>query len=301
MRVFLTGGTGYVGTAVLDQLLAAGHRVTALVRTGGKAKAVKAKGADATVGDLSDAETVFGLAAGTDGVIHLASPGDETSAQVDNVAATQFLRALRGSDRPYVHTTGVWVHGSGSAIGESTPLNPPRLTAWRVPIAERVLAAEGVRTAVVAPALVHGHGGGLLNLVAAGPRTMGNTPALTMIGHGEQHWSTVHVDDLAALYVRALESAPAGSYFIGASGVNPTVREITEAVSRSVGLDGRVVAEPVVQTLDRLGLLGEALLLDQQASGDAARKVLGWVPKGPTILEDIAGSELVRQSSQEPA
>ncbi|CAM5601470.1 NAD-dependent epimerase/dehydratase domain-containing protein OS=Streptomyces fumanus OX=67302 GN=GCM10018772_14960 PE=4 SV=1 [Streptomyces fumanus] len=221
-------------------------------------------------------------------MIHTASPGDETSATVDEIAVTSFLRALRHSDRPFVHTTGVWLHGSGSAISESTPMNAPRLTAWRVPLATLVRETEGVRTSVIAPAVVYGNGGGLLRLVAAGPRSTGSAPALTMIGPGDQHWATVHVDDLAALYTLALEKAPTGSYFLGASGVNPTVREITEAVSRAVGLSGRVEAEPVVQTLDRLGLLGEALLLDQQASGDTARRVLGWTPEGPSILDDIA-------------
>ncbi|MEV4567741.1 NAD-dependent epimerase/dehydratase family protein [Nonomuraea sp. NPDC049419] len=285
MRVFLTGGTGYIGTAVLGRLISEGHQVTALVRDPGKAEAVRAKGADPVIGDLADGATVHRLAGAADGVIHLASPGDDSSARIDDTAATQIIAALKGSDRPYVHTAGVWEHGSGAAITETSPMNPPRLTAWRVPIAERVLSAPGVRSAVVAPAVVHGHGGGLLDLVAAGPRTGG---ALTMIGHGDQHWSTVHVDDLAALYVRALEKAPAGSYFIGASGVNPTVREITEAVSRAIGLSGRVAPEPVVQTLERLGLLGEALLLDQQATGDAARRTLGWAPEHPTIIEDIA-------------
>ncbi|MEV4800279.1 NAD-dependent epimerase/dehydratase family protein [Nonomuraea sp. NPDC049421] len=285
MRVFLTGGTGYIGTAVLGRLISEGHQVTALVRDPGKAEAVRAQGADPVIGDLADGATVHRLAGAADGVIHLASPGDDSSARIDDTAATQIIAALKGSDRPYVHTTGVWVHGSGAAITETSPMNPPRLTAWRVPIAERVLSAPGVRSAVVAPAVVHGHGGGLLDLVAAGPRTGG---ALTMIGHGDQHWSTVHVDDLAALYVRALDKAPAGSYFIGASGVNPTVREITEAVSRAIGLSGRVAPEPVVQTLERLGLLGEALLLDQQATGEAARRTLGWAPEHPTILEDIA-------------
>lgn len=99
------------------------------------------------------------------------------------------------------------------------------------------------------------------------------------------------MDDLAELYVLALEKAPAGSYFIGASGTNPTLREITEAVSRSVGLAGRVEPEPVVQTLDRLGLLGEALLLDQQASGDTARRVLDWTPTRPSVLDDIARTD----------
>ncbi|MEU7044494.1 NAD-dependent epimerase/dehydratase family protein [Streptomyces varsoviensis] len=288
MRVLLTGGTGYIGSSVLDRLVAKGHQVTAVVRTADKAAAVQAKGAAPAVADLSDGATLHGLAAASDGVVHVASPGDGTSAAVDETAVTAFLDALRGSDRPFVHTTGVWVHGSGSAINESSAMNAPRLAAWRVPLAERVREAAGVRTSVIAPAVVYGRGGGLLNLVAAGARTTGDAPALTMIGPGDQHWSTVHVDDLAELYALALEQAPAGSYFLGASGLNPTVREISEAVSRALGLSGRVEPEPVVQTLDRLGLLGEALLLDQQATGDTARQVLGWAPEQPSILDDIA-------------
>ncbi|EHK86511.1 NAD-dependent epimerase/dehydratase [Saccharomonospora azurea SZMC 14600] len=291
MRVLLTGGTGYIGAAVLDRLGSGGHQVTALVRSAEKAELVRAKGAEPAVADLADGHTLEELATASDGVIHLASPGDETSSTVDEVAVTSFLRALRNTDRPFVHTTGVWLHGSGSAITESSGMNAPRLTAWRVPLDKLVRDAQSVRTSVIAPAVVYGHGGGLLNLVAAGPRTTGNTPALTMIGSGDQHWSTVHVDDLAELYVLALEKAPAGSYFIGASGTNPTVREITEAVSRSVGLAGRVEPEPVVQTLDRLGLLGEALLLDQQASGDTARRVLDWTPTRPSVLDDIARTD----------
>jgi len=288
MRVLLTGGTGYIGASVLDRLVAKGHQVTAVVRNADRAEAVQGKGAEPAVADLSDGKALHELAAVSDGVVHVASPGDGTSATVDEVAVTSFLDALRTTDRPFVHTTGVWVHGSGSAISESAAMNTPRLTAWRVPLAELVRKAEGVRTSVIAPAVVHGRGGGLLNLVAAGPRTSGNAPALTMIGPGDQHWSTVHVDDLAELYTLALEKAPAGSYFLGASGANPTVREISEAVSRSLGLSGRVEPEPVVQTLDRLGLLGEALLLDQQATGDTARRVLGWVPERPSVLDDIA-------------
>ncbi|MFF8883533.1 NAD-dependent epimerase/dehydratase family protein [Streptomyces flaveolus] len=291
MRVLLTGGTGYIGASVLDRLVSRGHQVTAVVRSAEKADLVRDRGAEPAITDLTDGNALEELAAAADGVIHVASPGDETSATVDEIAVMSFLRALRNTDRPFVHTTGVWVHGSGSAITESTAMNAPRLTAWRVPLAQLVREAQGVRTSVIAPAVVYGKGGGLLNLVAAGPRTAGNAPALTMVGPGDQHWSTVHVDDLAELYVLALEKAPAGSYFLGASGVNPTVQELTEAVSRSVGLAGRVEAEPVMQTLDRLGLLGEALLLDQQASGETARRVLGWSPQGPSVLDDIARTE----------
>ncbi|MEV8613022.1 NAD-dependent epimerase/dehydratase family protein [Amycolatopsis sp. NPDC051373] len=291
MHVLLTGGTGYIGAAVLDRLVSSGHQVTALVRSAEKAELVRAKGAQPAIADLADRDALEGLAATSDGVIHLASPGDQTSATVEEVAVTSFLRALRNTDRPFVYTTGVWLHGSGSGITESTGMNAPRLIAWRVPLGKLVRAAQSVRTSVIAPAVVYGHGGGLLNRVAAGPRTAGNAPALTMIGLGDQHWSTVHVDDLAELYVLAVEKAPRGSYFIGASGANPTVRQITEAVSRSLGLAGRVEPEPVMQTLDRLGLLGKALLLDQQASGDTARRVLGWSPVGPLVLDDIAHTD----------
>lgn len=288
MRVLLTGATGYIGSAVLDRLVSRGHHVTALARSGKAAGALKLKGVEPAVCDLSDRDRLGELAAASDGVVHVALPGDETDATVDEVAVTSFLVALRNTDRPFVHTTAVWVHGNGTAITESTAPNAPRSAAWRVPLARLVRSTRDVRTSVIAPAVVYGRGGGLLSLLAKGPRSAGDTPALTMIGSGDQHWSTVHVDDLAELYVLALERAPAGSYFLGAGGENPTVRQITEAVSRSIGLDGRVEAEPVGQTLARLGPLGEVLLLDQQASGHAARSTLGWSPQGPSVFDVIA-------------
>lgn len=291
MRVLLTGGTGYIGAAVLARLVSGGYQVTAVVRSAEKAESVQSEGVQPVIADLSDRNAMGELATVSDAVIHVGLPGDETSATVDEVAVTSFLISMRNTDRPFVHTTAVWMHGSGSAITESTAMNAPRLIKWRVPLAGLVRSAQGVRTSVIAPAMVYGHGGGLLNLVAEGPRTAGDAPALIMVGPGDQHWSTVHVDDLAELYVLALEKAPAGSYFLGAGGENPTVREITEAVSRSIGLGGRVEAEPVVQTLDRLGPIGEALLLDQQASGETARRGLGWSPQGPSILDDIARTD----------
>lgn len=291
MHVLLTGATGYVGASVLDRLVSHGHRVTAMVRSAKHAESVRSKEVEPAIADLSDRDTLGELATASDGVIHVALPDDETSATADEVAVTSFLVALRNTDRPFVHTTAVWVHGSGTAITESTATNAPRSTAWRVPLARLVRGTQGVRTSVIAPAVVYGHGGGLLNLVAQGPRTAGDHPALTMVGSGHQHWSTVHVDDLAELYVLALERAPAGSYFLGAGGENATVREITEAVSCSIGLGGRVEAESEAQTLDRLGPLGEVLLLDQQASGDTARRRLGWSPQGPLIFDDIARTD----------
>lgn len=292
MHVLLTGGTGYVGSAVLRRLVDKGHRVTAIARTSQKAAVIRDAGAEPVLADLADRDALRELAAASEGIVHTGTPGDETSATVDEAAISTFLDALRGTNRPLVQTTGVWVHGSGSALNESSRMNSPRISEWRVPLADAVRRAEGVRGTVIAPGLVHGHGGGLLNVVAAGPQDGSDAASLMMIGSGDQHWSTVHVDDLAELYTLALEKAPAGSYFLGVSG-STTVRDISEAVSRSIGLGGRVRPEPVAESLDRLGLLGEALLLDQRVTSDAARRALGWNPEGPSILADIEQTSFV--------
>lgn len=288
MRVLLTGAAGYVGSAVLEALVAGGHEVLGLVRDPDRAGAVRERGGSPVVGDITDAARVRELAAGADGVVHLASPGDATSAEAEDTLVTAVLAALGGTDKPFVSTAGIWDHGSGGELTEASPFRAPRITAWRPEVTRRVLAAAGVRTAVISPALVYGRGGGLLPVITGGPRRGGDEQALTVLGDGEQHWATVHVDDLAALYVLVLEKAPAGTYLIGASGVNPTVREITVAASRAAGLGGRVEPEGPAGTVERLGLLGEALLLDQRASGAAARQ-LGWQPTHPTPLEHVEG------------
>lgn len=140
---------------------------------------------------------------------------------------------------------------------------------------------------MISPALVHGRDEGLLRVVEGAPP--GATGAATAIGSGEQRWSTVHVDDLADLYTLALEHAPPGSYLIGASGHNPTAAEVTAALSRARGGDGRVEPEGLAATMDRLGGLGEALLLDQVATGAGARGLLGWKPVRPALLERPVG------------
>jgi nucleoside-diphosphate-sugar epimerase len=281
MKVFLTGGTGYVGSALVPQLLASGHQVTALVRDDEKAATVKAAGATPVVGDLTDTDLLAEAASEADAVMHLASPGDATSATVDAGVVEAFLLALHGSDKAYLHTSGAWVHGNGSDLSETTPFAPPALTAWRLPLDAKVLAAsrDGVRSVVIAPGIVYGHGGGLVNVIVQGPRT--EDGALLVAGTGDEHWTTIHVDDLAALYVAALERAEAGSYYLAVSGDNPTVREIALTAA------DRVEAEPSEQTLARLGALGEASTLDQQATGQKARDELDWTPRQPSLLDDL--------------
>jgi len=131
---------------------------------------------------------------------------------------------------------------------------------------------------------VYGRGGGLVNLFLQSAREHG---AARMVGDGSNRWTCVHVNDLADLYVRAL-SAPAGTLLYAADGPAVTMREIAEAASRAAGADGRVEIVPVEEARKTMGLFADALALDQQISGERARRLLGWQPQGPTVLEDLA-------------
>ncbi|MEO3785527.1 NAD-dependent epimerase/dehydratase family protein [Actinocorallia sp. B10E7] len=286
MNIFLTGATGYIGSGVLSALVQAGHSVTALVRDEKKAEAVRRDGVTPVVADMRDRDVVRRLAVEADAVIATASPGDETSAAADTDFAEAVLEGLRAGGT-FVRTGGLWVHGSGDDITEDTPIDAPGLVAWRQELDERVLAAPGIRSLLVEPGIVYGRGGGVPNVVASAAQT-GDPAALVLVGPGTQHWTTVHVDDLAELYVAVLEHGETGSRFLGVSGQNPTTRELGEAASRRRGLEGRVVPEEGATTIERLGAFGEALLLDQQATGEKTRRLLGWKPSRPSLVEEIA-------------
>ncbi|WP_029431969.1 NAD-dependent epimerase/dehydratase family protein [Blastococcus sp. URHD0036] len=293
MHVFLTGGTGLVGSAVLTALLDDGHTVSALARSDASAARLTGAGATVVRGDLTDAHVLARAAGDTDGFVHTATPGDETSAAVDAALLDAVLPVLAGTGKPYVHTSGVWILGDG-VVDETSPLAPPELTAWRLPLDARVrdAASAGVRSVVIAPGIVHAPGAGIAATVLTdGPRTPDG--ALVLPGSGEQHWTTVSAADLGRLYALALQSAPAGSWYLGVSGHNPTVREIGLAATAG----GDVVGSTAEETVERLGLFGAALLLDQQADGALARTELGWEQTGPTLLDELAG-DLAPQGSR---
>ena len=286
MKVFLTGATGYLGSAVLARLRDDGHEVTAHARSRESAARLPDKVTPA-VGDLSDAAWLADQLGQMDGVIHTASPNDETSAAVDTGFLDGALPALAGSDRPLVHTGGTWIHGSGSAVTEDTPPKPPMIVAWRPAVVARVreAASQGIRTVVIGPANLYGDGGGIPALLAEGPTTDGPDAALLMVG-GEQHFPNVHRTDIAALYTLALTAAPAGSYLLGANADSPTMTELMQTASRARGLDGRTEPEAVERSRERLGLLADAILLDAQIDCAAARR-LGWTPAAHSLIDEL--------------
>jgi nucleoside-diphosphate-sugar epimerase len=275
MRIALTGGSGYIGSALIAELVGAGHKVTALVRPGSAADRVAGLGARPVVGDLFEPGWVAEQFAGADAVAHLAATGDATTARLDRGV----VAAAKEAGRPYVHTSGIWLWGDNAAITEESPVQPPELTAWRIPVEETVLTS-GLVVTIVAPGIVFGHGGGSVAGTFAAARTAdGKVP---LVGDGSQHWTTVHVDDLAVLYRIVLERGEGLGYVIAASGHNPTVRELGEAL-------GDPRPETPDESRKRLGApFADALLLDQQAAGTKARS-LGWTPSRPTMLDTLRG------------
>jgi nucleoside-diphosphate-sugar epimerase len=276
MKILLTGGTGFIGSAVLDRLVAAGHSVTAVVRSQKSSLHVQDAGATGIIGDLFNADWLAAELRGHDAAIHTAAGGDERDAALNDAVIDAAISAFSGTQKPFIHTGGIWAYGNGAAITEATPLDPPALTAWRAAGEQRLLDS-GIKASVVQPGIVYGYGNGIPAMVT-GSVVDGILP---VFGSGEQHWATVHVDDLADLYVRVLDEAPGGRAYIGASGHNPTVRELGEA------LGAAVVPETPEATVARLGGFGEALLLDQQANGARAKNELGWQPTRPSLVDAL--------------
>jgi nucleoside-diphosphate-sugar epimerase len=286
MRVTLTGATGFVGSQILTELLEHGHGVTALVRDHDQADSVAARGATPIVVDLYDRRAAGGLLRVADGAIHAASPGDETSANLDSAVADAAIEALAGTGKPYLHISGLWIYGDNTSISEESPANPPPLVAWKEPIERRVLDAKQMRGVVIVSSVAYGDGGGgIPGLLLASPRDADGN--LIMLGKGQQHWSTVHVADLANFFRRVLEDDSArGRYVIG-NGLNPTVAELTEAAAVAAEATGAVPGSDD-EARARLGdYFAELLLLDQGTFAARARDQFGWYPTHPGLVDEF--------------
>jgi nucleoside-diphosphate-sugar epimerase len=290
MDIFVTGASGYIGGVVAEKLQAAGHRVAGLARSDAAEGCVHARGMTPIRADLFDAARLAQAATRADGVIHLAASFGPDWQAGDRAAVQALLSALEGSSKPFVYTSITTVYGdTGATVAdEDAPLHALPFHQWRPQVEQEVLAAaaRGVRSIVLRPAPVYGRdGGSSVLLLVQNARQAG---VARYIDAGETRWSTVHVDDLADLYVLALERAAGGTLLNASGGVSVAMRELAAAVSCAVGLGG--ACEP--WTLDAaraaFGPRADLFAMNQQISGARAILRLGWNPQAPSLLHDVA-------------
>ncbi|MFJ1899047.1 MULTISPECIES: SDR family oxidoreductase [unclassified Streptomyces] len=298
MRVFVTGASGWIGSAVVPELIGAGHQVVGLARSDASAAALDAAGAEVRRGSLEDLDGLRSAAEASDGVVHLAFKHDiafsgdfQGAADADRAAIEAFGDALAGSGRPFVIASGTMGLAPGRVATERDGLSsggevPFEGAGARLANAQLTLslASRGVRPSVVRlPPTVHGDGDkGFIASVVGVARDKGVSG---YVGDGSNRWPAVARLDAARLFRLALEQAPAGSVLHAVADEGVPIRDVAEVIGR--GLDLPVAAVPAEDASEHFGWLGGLLGLDGPASSALTRELLGWQPTHPGLLEDL--------------
>ncbi|MGH9256119.1 MAG: NAD-dependent epimerase/dehydratase family protein [Vicinamibacterales bacterium] len=290
MRIFLTGATGYVGSAVLDALLRGGHTVTALVRDPEKAERLSLRGVHAIVGDLSLPKYYIAAVEACDSIIHTALEPWKRGPDVDRQAIESLLgaairHAAKGQAVSFVYTSGMWVLGNtAGAAGEDAPVRPTPLVAW-LPDHEQLVLDAGrgrvLRTAVVRPGIVYGGARGIIgDLLKDAANGL-----LRVVGDGRNRWACVYDRDLADLYVRVATRPEASGIYHANDEADERVADIVEAVARHARMQPDVRHVPIEEARAKMGPYADALALNQIVRSPRA-KAIGWTP----TLHSVAGN-----------
>lgn len=294
MKILITGVTGYIGGSVAKALLDAGHSVYGLTRNADQINELKEMGVEPVIGSLEDAQLLTEYAHRSDGVIHTADVGHRAAVET-------FISALRGTGKPLIHTSGSGIVGddakgeyeSEQTFNEETPvvrdLEPIRINE----LVRKAGVEQGVRGIVIVPSMVYGTSLGLpresiqLPLIVKKSKEIG---AGAYIGKGRNRWSNVHIQDLAQLYLLALEKAPSASYFFAENG-EEAFKDLARYVSEALGYEGKTVSWSLEEAVAELGLLAQyTLATNCRVRAVHARNLLGWKPEGESIQSWIANN-----------
>jgi nucleoside-diphosphate-sugar epimerase len=293
LKIFITGASGYIGGSVAATLMAMGHRVSGLARSDETAAALAKLGIRPVRGTLDDTEVLAKAARDADVTANAANAGHRA-------AAAAMLKALADTGKIFLHTDGSSIVGTRSrgelvekVFDEDTPFTPTPQRAPRVEIDKMVrnAAGDGVRSVVIAPSLIYGLGRGLNSQSIQVPwliQVAKKFGVAKHIGPGENRWANVHIDDLTALYVLAIEKAPAGAFYYAENGEN-SMREVCEAISRMLGQGGRTQSMTMEEAATEWGdgPANDTMGSNSRVRAKRARAELKWRPKARSLIEEI--------------
>ncbi len=290
MKVFVTGATGFIGSAVASAFARAGHHVIGLTRSKEKTALLERREIEPVVGSMDAPDAWLPRARSAAAIVHCGAEYSARFLELDREVVEHFLggRGRPGAALTVVYTSGVWVYGDTGAecADETTELRPPALVTARARTEERVLGAnsEHLRTIVIRPGCVYGGSG---SLTGRWFETATGSGAAEIVGDGAQHWAMIHVDDLADLYLSAAESGCRGEVFNATDRSRSTVLACATAASRAAGAQGRVVKSSIADATKKLGGFAECLGFDQHVDSSKAVRRLGWQPKHAGFVDEV--------------
>lgn len=290
MKVFLTGATGFIGSAIAKELIENGYTVLGLARNeAAEAKLISA-GVTPYHGDMTDPQSLIEGAKQADAVINagtaMQNPMDRGN--IETNAVRVILEALHGTNKPFIYTSDQLIYGdTGNIIAnEDTPLNPPPFIAWRVELEKEILNSveQGVKAMIVRPVAVYGYNAGAMTMFIHAAKEQG---AAYYVGDGTARWSVVHVADLARLYRLMLENSTAGTLLCASAEPSVSMKELMTAIGQAAGVPTRSVSLEEAKQGIQLVLPPDFFTQSLQISAEGARSTLGWKTQAPSVIEEL--------------